>query len=199
MIPLNDLIDQYGPNIKARLAENPQLKTQMTALDGNIYAIPSLDSAGISHGNVGAKLWMNLAWLDKLGLQMPTTTEEFKNVLVAFKTKDPNGNGLADEIPLTGAINTWCGDPYIFLLNAFDYYDPYVPIKLKDGTISLCANTDGFKEGLKYINDLYQARAALLIPLPLRKNEQQMSAIGNNKDAAIVGAATLRPPSPNRL
>jgi len=188
LIPLNDLIDKYGTNIKARWAENPQIKEQMTAPDGNIYGIPSLDSGGISHGNVGVKLWMNLDWLKKLGLEMPTTTEDFKNVLIAFKTQDPNGNGIADEIPLTGAINTWCGDPYIFLLNAFDYYDPYTPIKLKDGTISLCANTEGFKEGLKYINDLYVN--GLIDPASLTQNEQQMSAIGNNKDAVIVGAAT---------
>ncbi len=188
LIPLNDLIEKYGTNIKARWAENPQLKEQMTSLDGNIYGIPSLDSGGISHGNVGVKLWMNLDWLEKLGLEMPTTTEEFKNVLIAFKTQDPNGNGIADEIPLTGAINTWCGDPYIFLLNAFDYYDPYTPIKLKDGVISLCANTEGFKEGLKYINDLYNN--GLIDPASLTQNEQQMSAIGNNQDAVIVGAAT---------
>ena len=188
LIPLNDLIDQYGTNIKARWAENPRIKEQMTAQDGNIYAIPSIDSAGISHGNVGVKLWMNQQWLDNLGLAMPTTTEEFKNVLIAFKTQDPNGNGIADEIPLTGAINTWCGDPYIFLLNAFDYYDPYTPIKLKDDVISLCANTEGFKEGLKYIKDLYDND--LIDPASLTQNEQQMSAIGNNKDATIVGAAT---------
>ncbi|AET59366.1 sugar ABC transporter periplasmic protein [Paenibacillus terrae HPL-003] len=42
--------------------------------------------------------WINVEWLNKLGLSMPTTTKELKQVLIAFKTKDPNGNGQADEI-----------------------------------------------------------------------------------------------------
>ncbi len=188
LIPLNDLIEKNADNLKQIWTENPQLKDQMTALDGNIYGIPSLDSGGTSHGNVGVKLWMNLDWLKNLGLSMPVTTEDFKNVLTAFKTRDPNGNGKADEIPMTGAINTWCGDPYIFLLNAFDYYDPYMPIKLKDGKISLCADTDGFKEGLKYIKDLCDND--LIDPAAFTQNEQQMAAVGNNKDAVIGGAAT---------
>ena len=41
-------------------------------------------------------------WLDKLGLKMPVTQEEFVDVLRAFKTQDPNGNGQADEIPTGG-------------------------------------------------------------------------------------------------
>ena len=40
-------------------------------------------------------------WLDALNLEMPETTEELYNVLVAFKTQDPNGNGEADEIPMS--------------------------------------------------------------------------------------------------
>ena len=45
-------------------------------------------------------MMINKAWLDKLGLQVPTTWDELENVLKAFKTQDPNGNGQADEIPM---------------------------------------------------------------------------------------------------
>ena len=39
-------------------------------------------------------------WLDQLGLEMPTTTDEFHEVLRAFKAAgDLNGNGIDDEIP----------------------------------------------------------------------------------------------------
>jgi putative aldouronate transport system substrate-binding protein len=39
-------------------------------------------------------------WLDKLGLPMPETMDEWYNTLVAFRDRDPNGNGKKDEIPL---------------------------------------------------------------------------------------------------
>lgn len=187
-IPLNELIDKYAVNLKERWAEMPHIKADMTALDGNIYGIPSLDSGGIGHGQCSYKMWMNMEWLDNLGLEVPTTTDEFKNVLMAFKNGDPNGNGLPDEIPLTGAINTWDAEPYKFILNAFDYFEFNTLLKLKDGKFSFVANTDGFREGLRYLADLYAN--GLIDPAAFTQNEQQMAAIGNNPDVAIVGAAS---------
>ena len=40
-------------------------------------------------------------WLDKLRLKVPTNVDEWYTTLKAFKTRDPNGNGKADEIPFT--------------------------------------------------------------------------------------------------
>ena len=44
-------------------------------------------------------------WLDKLGLPIPETTDDLYNTLKAFKTQDPNGNGLNDEIPFSFIFN----------------------------------------------------------------------------------------------
>ncbi len=187
LIPLNDLIDKHAVTLKQRWSEMPQIKSDMTTLDGNIYGIPSLDSSGIGHSQCSYKMWMNVDWLQKLGLDAPTNTEDFKNVLMAFKNDDPNGNSIADEIPLTGAINTWNADPYKFILNAFDYFNFDNLLKLKDGKMSFCGNTEGIKEGLKYMADLYAN--GLIDPAAFTQNEQQMSAIGNNEDVAIVGAS----------
>ena len=44
---------------------------------------------------------MNSDWLERWTWQQPTTPEELRTVLEAFKTQDPNGNGTADEIPLS--------------------------------------------------------------------------------------------------
>lgn len=45
--------------------------------------------------------FINKKWLDAVGAEVPTTTEEFAEVLRLFKENDPNGNGEADEIPMT--------------------------------------------------------------------------------------------------
>ena len=63
------------------------------------------------------KLWFNYDWLEKLGLEEPQTTEELYEVLKAFKTQDPNGNGKANEIPLTGSIEWSCALEY-YLMNS---------------------------------------------------------------------------------
>ena len=117
LIPLNDLIDKYSVEFKKLLEEIDWLRPAITAPDGNIYALPQINEA--YHVTMGQKLWINTTWLEKLNLDMPTTTEEFEEVLKAFKTQDPNGNGVADEIPLSGAITGWNTGVEDFLLNAF--------------------------------------------------------------------------------
>jgi putative aldouronate transport system substrate-binding protein len=94
-IPLNDLIDQYAPNIKKYLVENKEALAQTVAPDGNIYAIPMLSAVRTAMGyNIRQD------WLDKLGLERPVTIDDWYNVLTAFKKNDLNGNGAGDVTPL---------------------------------------------------------------------------------------------------
>ncbi|TYP73119.1 ABC transporter substrate-binding protein [Paenibacillus methanolicus] len=98
IIKLNDLIDQYAPNLKKLLDEHPDWKKQITTDNGSIYAFPFL------RGDDKVRVFFGPAirqdWLDKLGLAKPETIDDWYGVLKAFKEKDPNGNGQADEIPL---------------------------------------------------------------------------------------------------
>ncbi|SHF57521.1 putative aldouronate transport system substrate-binding protein [Caldanaerobius fijiensis DSM 17918] len=101
IIKLNDLIDKYAPNFKKLLEENPDIKKQAELDDGTIFCFPFIRSAGaLINANWGPQLRKD--WLDKLGLQLPKTIEDWHNVLVTFRDRDPNGNGKKDEIPFTG-------------------------------------------------------------------------------------------------
>ena len=71
------------------MEEVSYLKSAMTAPDGNIYALPKVNEC--LHCTYGQRMWINTTWLEKLGLEMPTTTDEFYQVLKAFKEQDPNG------------------------------------------------------------------------------------------------------------
>jgi putative aldouronate transport system substrate-binding protein len=97
--PLNRLIDQHAPHLKAFLAENPLIARSITAPDGNIYYIPYVPDGTVSRG-----WWIRQDWLDKLGLKTPQTVDELHDVLVAFRDRDPNGNGKKDEVPY---FNAW--------------------------------------------------------------------------------------------
>ena len=65
--------------------------------DGHIYTVPKYNETLTSP--CYSRMWVYKPWLDALNLEEPKTTEEFYNMLYAFKTQDPNGNGKADEIP----------------------------------------------------------------------------------------------------
>ena len=92
IIPLNDLIDQYMPNLKALLDEQ-DVWNEITSADGNIYALPQLDGPGMA----APSTFINQKWLDAVGKDMPTTPEAYLDVLRAFVHDDPNGNGEQDE------------------------------------------------------------------------------------------------------
>ncbi|GJM72706.1 hypothetical protein HMSSN036_49220 [Paenibacillus macerans] len=96
IIPLNDLIEQYMPNFKKVLEEAPEYKAMITAPDGNIYAFPWIEELGTGKEriqSVDAVPWINVEWLNKLDLEMPKTTEELKQVLIAFKPRIPTETG----------------------------------------------------------------------------------------------------------
>lgn len=103
IIPLNDMLDENAPNLKKVLDENPEWRKQVVTDEGDIYAFPFLRSDPALQVFGGAVIRQD--WLDTLGLEMPTTIDEWHTVLQAMKTKDPNGNGQADE----WAFSPWYG------------------------------------------------------------------------------------------
>ena len=131
-----------------------------------------------------AKYWINTTWLEAVGMDMPKTTEEFYQVLKAFKEKDPNGNGKADEFPLVGGTG-WSQDPTVFLMNAFIYDDSDNRFIVEDGKVDVAYNKDAWRDGLVYMRQLCQED--LLSPLSFTQDDPQLRAMVDNPDDAIVG------------
>ncbi|QFR22223.1 type 2 periplasmic-binding domain-containing protein [Schleiferilactobacillus harbinensis] len=101
LVPLEKLIPKYAPNFNKLMEKNPAIRKSITTPDGHIYALPYVAEDTIASWYIGP-LWYNGEWLKKLGVKtLPKTTDEFYQLLKRFKTEDPNGNGKADEIPLT--------------------------------------------------------------------------------------------------
>lgn len=93
IIDLAPMIEENMPNLSALLERHPEWRRVITLEDGRIASLPLLNE----HERQ-AMLWINSAWLDKLGVAMPTTVEELTNALLAIRDGDPNGNGRADEV-----------------------------------------------------------------------------------------------------
>ena len=99
LVPLNELIDEYAPNIKKFFENCPEGKAIATLDDGKIYFIPGTLSEVDIKASPSEAYFIRTDWLNKLGLKVPKTIEEYHDVLLAFATKDPNGNGIKDEVP----------------------------------------------------------------------------------------------------
>ncbi|KKI92726.1 ABC transporter substrate-binding protein [Bacillus sp. SA1-12] len=190
VLPLNDLIDQYAPNIKEVLENHPYYASMVTAPDGNIYGLPHLNEC--FHCSYGNKLWINTDWLEKLKLDMPQTTEDLKTVLTKFKTQDPNGNGKQDEVPLSGSPALVESSIIPYLMNGFIYDDSRSRLIMKNGKVDLAANKEEWKEGLSYIRSLYEE--GLIYKGAFSQNTEAQQKLGNNAEAQIVGASTAMHP-----
>jgi putative aldouronate transport system substrate-binding protein len=93
-VPLDDLIEEHAPNLKKFYEDHPEKRKQALAPDGKLYMITHMEEMPLRK-----VWWIRQDWLDKLGLDVPTTVDELYNVAKAFREQDPNGNGEQDEVP----------------------------------------------------------------------------------------------------
>lgn len=150
LIPLEGLIDKYAPNLKALMEEYPEIRSAITTPEGHIYAIPGIVTTGSARTD---KRWINKAWLEKLGLDEPKTTDDLYNVLVAFRDGDPNGNGEKDEIPMTARV----GMPIVHMMSGSFGLDLQLGynINIENDKIDIWSGSEKHKELLMYLNKLY--------------------------------------------
>ncbi len=167
LIPLSDLIETYAPNFTAYMEENPDVRSAITHPDGEIYALPHV--VQIMHCLTPVN-WFNSEWCERLGLSVPTTTDELYTVLKAFKDEDANGNGDPnDEIPLSGTGALRSG-----VLGAFGLVGNGVEVV--DGVVRYNPITENYKAYLEFANKLYAE--GLLDNETFTQTEQQLKAKG---------------------
>lgn len=161
LMPVEDLIEKYAPNIKKAINEDKDAKRLATAENGHMYTIPSLFRSPME--KIRGVSFINSVWLEKLNLPIPSTTEELYRTLVAFKEQDPNGNGQADEVPF---MTYWDGDTngVASLFGAWGVSSAYTgqggsctagPFFVKDNKVVVSNMQDAYKDAIKYFNKLY--------------------------------------------
>lgn len=195
-LPLNKYYDKnWMPNMMKAFEDFPGAVGYLTNIDGNIYSLPRLE--GCFHCSNMAKMFVYQPFLDKLGLKTPTTTEEFYQVLKAIKTKDPNGNGKADEIPLAGSIVGWADNLERFLLNSFIYCNidtninanaiSNVGFLMNGKKVDTCVNKDAYRAGLAYIAKLY--KEGLIYNGSFTQDSNQLTQLVESSAQPVVGFA----------
>lgn len=124
IIKLNPLMDEHAPNIMQIYKENPDWYKDAIMDDGTQYYIPYIRQDKFVA--IAGGLQIRKDWLDYLGLKVPTTLNEYYDVMVAFRDGDPNKNGQKDEIPLV-FTNTYVTSPQDLLtafgLRSLFYYE----------------------------------------------------------------------------
>lgn len=147
IIPLDDLIDKYAPNIKKVFEEYPEFKDYITAPDGHIYSLPVIDA---NFPSALSAQFINKEWLDEVGMDIPTTTDEFYRVLKAFKERLEPG-----ETPFTFMFeNNIQGINGMF--GSFGLTDNTNKLTVRDGRVIYTAVQEEYKNALLYFHKLFR-------------------------------------------
>lgn len=159
--PLDGLIAEYGPNIQATRSANDYYDYG----DGQIWGVPCrVLEDGSTHCIV-----IRQDWLDKLGLPVPTSSEEYYNTLMAFKDNAELLTGNADAFAAHGACTTYFGNcmtEYIYSENGFQKAWNDV-----DGEMVYYVNMPGYKNAMATLRKFFQD--GLIEPEYLLMNRDQ--------------------------
>ena len=166
-----DLTDYYADKEGASKTFWTRLENELSEYDqgmivrritdnetGSIYCVPTVETSLLD--KIAFMPWINQTWLDKLNLKAPTNPDELFDVLIAFRDKDPNGNGLPDEIPLMGSANSGLSTNVVsWIINMFMYYDSAKWYNVgADGKVYEQFTQPEYREALKFINKLYKEK-----------------------------------------
>lgn len=178
LIPLEGLLEENAPNLMKVLEENPDIKKSITAPDGHIYSLPFINHSTLAIWPLGP-MWYNGTWLDALGVEeVPTSVDEFYDLLVRMRDEDPNGNGQADEIPLTDVgLNTI----RLYMMASFGMKSN--AIEEHDGVVRFAPASENYRGYLEYMNKLYSEN--LLDKETFIQSGEQKKAKGQNNQIGV--------------
>ena len=183
LLPLEDYVDTVMPNFQIVLKEIPELRATCTNSDGHIYGLPRI----IKSGTNDAAPIINKTWLKAVGKDIPTTIDEFVEVLRLFRDNDLNNNGDPnDEIPL-GVCQ-----PYIYT-DIRHWMTPFNVdasprnqfVCVRDGVVYFSPALPEYKDAVKWLRKLYQEK--LLDQEAFTISSNAFIAKGKNPDM-LLGA-----------
>jgi putative aldouronate transport system substrate-binding protein len=176
---LNGIYEKYAPNLSAYFLAHPDIARMTRTDNGNYYLFPLISAEPILLTSAG--LMIRQDWLDDLGLQMPTTIDEWHTVLTAFREKKNS------PAPLTFEYNSYFDSCYLFYAYRANR-DFYVG---DDGKIAYGGIESNYRDFLITFSQWY--KEGLVDPdLPTQQFQQVSAKITGNISGATVGSLNSR-------
>ena len=167
ILNVEEYIEKDMPNLSGIFEAYPEYKAMCEDQDGHIWALPWIEQLGAEKTaiqTIGDMPFINTKWMNFLGLEMPGTTDELEQVLLAFKE---HASELQEEfgiegsiIPMSCIINDGDQDPAI-LINGFGegYGDGdrgrHIAVT-NDRQVICSAVQPGYKDGIAWLHQLYE-------------------------------------------
>ncbi len=182
---MTGLFEEYASDeLKAYFADAGQAIWDAATVDGELYAIPNL----YSPLDRMQYLWIRTDWLEKLGLEEPTSLQDVLEISTAFTTQDPDGNGQND----TYGFGV-CGKPDIWrecyslkgLFAAFGGMEPRL-VADENGNITKTEISEENRYALEQIAKLVE-KGEIDPNFSTLSQQQITEAIGQNRIGMFFG------------
>ena len=177
LLPLDDLLPEYAPDLWNFIPEDVWNIVRSFAPDRKIYYIP--DIPPIFWGRAG---FIRKDWLDRVGMDVPTTRDELVEVYRAFKAQDANGNGDPnDEIPVSGREGMrWCDD--LFTIHGVSMIEGHPRLSWDADKQEMISHqvSDEMKQAVEFLRMLTEE--GLMDPvMPVQKKQDWVAKINANQ------------------
>jgi len=145
-----DWIKDYMPRLYSGLLRMYGSEEEILSnllIKGECYCVPYITQAGlVSHGT-----GFRNDWLEAVGLEAPTTVEEWAEVLRAFTEDDPDGNGVDD----TYGASSNTGYGLFNIAAAFGTSSEYA-FWYNDGEVTTNVMSEEYRDYLRTVSEWYQ-------------------------------------------
>ncbi len=141
------MLEQYAPNLVNAIREHAPDDLEYGKIDGKYYGIPVVNPTNIYRIPVVYRQ----DWLDRLGLNVPDTLDDFEKVIYAFTNDDPDGNGVKDTYGLSSE-----GMNIVFGSFGQIVFADQIYFGEKDGSLAIGALQPEMKEALGYLRKWYK-------------------------------------------
>ena len=180
--PLDDLIEVYAPETRQAMKDYPDLRSLKASTDGKLYTMLGVNDCFHCRSSNG-RAWINQKYLDKVGMEMPTTTDELREVLLEFKNSNPSGkDGFIPFASGTGgALDPFFMQPFLYTPGG-DQNGGWM--RLNNGKVEFTPVLDGWREALRYLAQL--GEDGVLNAQNFSRTDTEMQTAGNK---GLVGFA----------
>lgn len=180
--PLDNLIETYAPETRKAMADYPDLKSLKVGTDNKLYTMLGVNDCFHCRSS-GGRAWISKPYLEKVGMQMPTTTEELRQVLLEFKNKNPSGKSgfLPFGAGQGNNLDNYMMQPFL--------YNPGGTntggwLRLNNGKVEFVASLDQWRDALKYLRQLNTD--GIITPATFAMTGPELQQAGNK---GLVGMA----------
>ncbi len=149
-----DRLQTFAPNYWALCQKYPEILVNSRMPEGQVYSLGMIRNS--TGSTLSSKLFFNKEWLANVGMDVPTTQDEFYAVLKAFKEDDPNGNGRADEVGLyLKAEHLEYTTMGMFGIGNRGVANTFIDADPETGAPRYFPTSDGFRQWVEWVSKLY--------------------------------------------